>query len=141
MENTTINTTKIVDRESENNLTEQYPVRQSVNYCITSFICRYVIPAASYFLPFLLASCVLTARKTYGVYSDIILAAPYIWVTSYVISWVLMYKVRNHNPGNGFGKAMKHIIRWRWIADITGVVALAGYVFFCIYNFLQLSGQ
>ncbi len=116
---------------------ETYTTKQSVIRCVISFICRYIIPVVSYAIPILLSEKLPddTIDLSYG--AVFLMAAPYLTIAGYVFSWVIMYKVRNHNRGNSFGNAMKHIIRWRWVGDALVVLAIVVYLFYCLCSFIE----
>lgn len=112
MENTVTGTVQIMNEKPVNYPAGNYSTRQSVIFCIISYICNNVIPII------ILNALNLLSYSSFTEITSVVLriVGLYICDVLEIIAWIPLYKVRNHNSGNGFGKAMKKIIKWRWIA-------------------------
>lgn len=110
-----------------------YTTKQSIRRCVVSFIIRYVIPLVCICIP---AIVFAASNEAKGAYS-MIFPACFVSIFTYIFSWILMYKIRNHNKGNTFGKVMKHIIRWLWVSDALMFLALIGYYISVVCSFIE----
>ncbi|MBR5938402.1 MAG: hypothetical protein IKZ90_09105 [Clostridiales bacterium] len=94
----------------------EYTESKARKVCIASLVLRYAVPVAIFFLTY--GFIMFKFRFQTSISANVVTFPTILMFVSYILSWVLMAKVRSHRREYRFGK----IIKWLYIADTLLVI-------------------